>query len=153
MQRLTDPQITYFFIGLGLFTWYIISLYTVAMQTTISLAMKVVGECINVLCLMFILHTLFGSPSIDIGTYTIVGIMLIIWFSYYTFVDASGITSTNPYVALFYVIIDVSTFLYIAVYLVDNVLIPYQLKQYLDKWGYINDILNMANDLVFKTFS
>lgn len=66
----------------GLFLWFLFSLYLVAIDTTLSLKIKIIGEMINVLCLGYIGANATGNNQSL--TFFLIGIGLLGWFFYYT---------------------------------------------------------------------
>jgi hypothetical protein len=96
-----------FLMGIVLLAWYIISLGWTVVENIHHLPILVVGECINVLVICFILDSL-KEPKVS-PMYFIVGLMLLVWYGYYTFIDVNAPAPYN----LFYVVIDILTFSYI----------------------------------------
>ena len=96
-----------FLFGLILLIWFIISLGWVIVENIHHLPILVIGECINLLTICFIIDSL-KEPRVN-SMYYIIGIMLAIWYSYYVFVDVYA----KPPFNLFYVVIDLMTLSYV----------------------------------------
>jgi hypothetical protein len=59
----------------------------------------------------------------------VLGLLLIVWFINIIPIDASGIY--NIYASIFFVLIDILTYIYISLYLIENKIHWYDLKTYL----------------------
>ena len=70
------------FLQYGLFFWYILSLYFVWNDNTVSSELKLIMEIINLLCLGYILSNIKGQNN-DI-LFSWIGIILLAWYIYYT---------------------------------------------------------------------
>ena len=94
----------------GLFIWYILSLYFVGTDTTISPQLMITGEIINLLCLGYILSNIKGQNN-DI-LFSWIGIILLAWYIYYTPLDIIH-QGYSPIEKITYVAIDFSTLIYL----------------------------------------
>lgn len=99
----------------GLFIWYILSLYFVGTDTTISPQLVITGEIINLLCLGYILSNIRGENN-DL-LFNFVGFLLLAWYIYYTPLDIihQGYTPIEKFT---YVLIDFSTIIYLILSLI-----------------------------------
>ena len=135
-----------------LFVWYFISLVVCYIQPY-HWKLKLTMEIVNVLCILIYSHILFGNEKKLKGIVGIVILALLCWYGYFTPIDASGYGSSSKLEALFFVVIDVSTFLTLALYLVDNILVPLRLKEKYENNIFLNFILNIAtpskNEVIF----
>lgn len=95
---------------LGLFCWFILSVYLVAKDSTLSLQLKIIGEITNFMALGYIASNMIGENH-SILFYT-VGILLLGWYLYYTPQDIVN-NGYTPAEKITYVIIDISMLIYL----------------------------------------
>ncbi len=109
-----------------LLVWYSISLYITYKDTSVTNLVRFIGECVNLLMIVFILNNLFYRDNSYNSYSYFVGALLLGWFIYYTPIDASNM-GYKPTWRDLYVVIDVVTIIYLVtwfamgiVHVVDN---------------------------------
>lgn len=138
--------------GIILFIAMLITCITIPIQNTISTSQKMVGLGINLLLMGLCWHAVLGDPTKDKAFFGITCLILMQWYGYYTFVDATGITAHSPLISFIYVFIDISAFIYSLLYFVDNILIPYHIKVVLSNNPVFNILLNIASVSPLKKY-
>lgn len=99
-----------FLLQFCLFCWFILSIYLVWVDPTLSRKLKIIGEIINVSSLVYISLNAFGFNQ-NMFSF-ILGCVLLIWFIYYLPQDIinPGYTSTERAV---YVTVDICMIIYL----------------------------------------
>lgn len=117
-------------LGIYLFIWYIVSLFTSCLEyqyDCISLIAFYFRQLSNIVTIVFLGFTINRT---QINSHILVlGLLLIVWFINIIPIDASGIY--NIYASIFFVLIDILTYIYISLYLIENKIHWYDLKTYL----------------------
>jgi hypothetical protein len=70
------------FLQIGLFLWFILSLFLVAHDKTVSFELMCIMEVVNILCLGYIGANIFKQNSGIL--YFTIGVILLAWYIYFT---------------------------------------------------------------------
>lgn len=98
------------FMQMGLFCWFILSLFLVYNDSTLGFYLKIVGEFINIFCLGYIASNMFNQNSGIL--YFMMGTILLGWYIYFTPQDFHN-TGYGPIEKFTYVAIDISMIIYL----------------------------------------
>lgn len=94
----------------GLFIWFILSIFLVAVDDTLGMYLKILGEMTNYLMIFFILSNMLNQ--IKSALYFATGFLMLGWYLYYTPQDFINGGYGNV-IHVVYCLVDIATIVYI----------------------------------------